>query len=199
MVLRPSLPPAICTTINVRSVAACAICEPSCACDMAEATPRLKMVGIIIPAETANMPSFIIALRESFIIGNAPLCQGDREGCLYPLNAGPVLLIEMIFRRGHHQVECAAHAIERIALTAVQGDLGGASTAITGGEVVNQLRPAVAIKRAIIQERCKVIDKVVWRCDLILINNSLKIYRRSCARFSFRCAAYQQQIQIGRA
>jgi len=30
--------------------------------------PRLKMEGIIIPADTAKNPSFIIARRESFII-----------------------------------------------------------------------------------------------------------------------------------
>src|ERR1700682_2746108 len=97
---------------------------------MAEATPRLKIAGMTIPADTANMPSFIIALRESFI-GNAPL-------------------IEVIFRCCHHKVECAAHAIDRIALPAAQGNLRSASTAVFGGEVVNQLGPAVAIERAII-------------------------------------------------
>src|SRR5581483_1173814 len=98
--------------------------EPSSDCDMAEATPRLKMAGMTMPADTANMPSFIIALRESFT-GNAPF------------------LIEMIFRRCHHQVQGAAHAIDGVALAAVQRDARGASAAIAGVEVVNQLRAAV--------------------------------------------------------
>src|ERR1700738_4097329 len=103
---------------------------------MAEATPRLKMAGMTMPADTANMPSFIIALRESFI-ENAPL-------------------IEMIFRRCNHKVECAPHAMDRITLAAAQGDLRSASTTVFGGEVANQLSPAVAIECAVIEERGEV-------------------------------------------
>jgi hypothetical protein len=43
---------------------------PSLAMVLALARPRLKMDGIIMPAETTSMPSFIIALRESFMIIN---------------------------------------------------------------------------------------------------------------------------------
>src|SRR6266516_1538833 len=41
--------------------------DPSNACARADATPRLKIVGMSIPADTTNKPSFIIALRVSFI------------------------------------------------------------------------------------------------------------------------------------
>src|SRR6266567_6553079 len=67
-VLRPSFPPAICTTISVRSLADWAKCDPTNACARADATPRLNIAGIIIPADTTNNPSFIIALRVSFIV-----------------------------------------------------------------------------------------------------------------------------------
>src|SRR5712691_330541 len=125
---------------------------------MAEATPRLKIAGMTMPADTANMPSFIIALRESFI-ENAPL-------------------IEMIFRRCHHKVECAAHEIDRKTLAAAQGDLRSASAAVFGGEVANQLSPAVAIERAVIQERGEEINKVFGRSDLVCVDDGLQVHWR---------------------
>src|SRR5215467_1992985 len=115
-VLSPSFPPAICTTISVRTFATCAMCEPSRAWALAEATPRLNITGIIIPADTTRRPSFIIALRESFILVSP--------------------LIELVFGRGHYQVECAAHAIERVALAIAQHDVPTCSACIPGGEVV---------------------------------------------------------------
>jgi len=67
MVLRPSLPPAICTTMSVRPCAACAHVVPSSAAFAAARTAREKTVGMIMPALTASRPSRIIALRVSCI------------------------------------------------------------------------------------------------------------------------------------
>src|SRR6266699_211033 len=121
-VLSPSFPPAICTTISVRSFATCAVCEPSRAWELAEATPRLNTAGITIPADTTRRPSFIIALRESFILMSP--------------------LIELVFGRGHYQVQCATHAIERVALAIGQRDVPACSARIPGGKVVQQLYAA---------------------------------------------------------
>src|SRR6266705_3437419 len=52
----------------MRSLAVWATRDPSNACALADATPRLKTAGMIIPADTTNNPSFIIALRVSLII-----------------------------------------------------------------------------------------------------------------------------------
>src|SRR5258708_39273600 len=102
-VLSPSFPPAICTTISVRSFATCAMSEPSRAWELAEATPRLNIAGIIIPADTNRRPSFIIDLRESFIL-------------ISPL-------IELEFGRGHYHVQCATHAVDLVALAVRQRDV----------------------------------------------------------------------------
>src|SRR5712692_6189415 len=181
---------------------------------MAEATPRLKMAGITIPAETTNIPFFIIALRES-CIGNAPfICfrvpvatplvgvlsvhYGREPG--HPQGASLLtltrkdghILIEMIFRRCHHKVQCAANTIDRVALAAAQGDLRSAFTTVAGAEVVNQLGPAVAIERVVVQERGEVIDKVFGRSDFVSIHYALQVYRRCCTSSPCR-AAHEQQ------
>jgi hypothetical protein len=52
----------------VRSLAACEKLDPSKVIALAEATPRVKIDGITIPADTTSMPSRNIALRESFIV-----------------------------------------------------------------------------------------------------------------------------------
>src|SRR5450631_191039 len=134
-VFRPSLPPAICTTINVRSLAACAKWAPCCDKDLAEATPRLKMAGITIPADTTSIPSFIIALRESFIMV-FPLC-----------------LIQMIFGRCHHQVQRATYTVDWIALAIAKRYLLDYFATIARIEVIDEQCTSVCCELAIKQER----------------------------------------------
>src|SRR5438132_13381936 len=138
-VLSPSLPPAICTTMSVRSFATCAMCEPSRAWTLAEATPRLNIAGITIPADTTKRPSFIIALRESFIHNS--------------------LLIELVLGRSHDQVQCAARSNERVALAIGQRDASARCACIPGGKVVQQLCTPVTANVTIKQERDEVINK----------------------------------------
>src|SRR6266516_4965871 len=94
-VLSPSLPPAICTTMSVRSFATCAMCEPSRAWTLAEATPRLNIAVITIPADTTKRPSFIIALREIFTEnslynrrGKTPIIHAGNESAVPCLEQG---------------------------------------------------------------------------------------------------------------
>src|SRR5215471_6417110 len=136
-VLSPSLPPAICTTMSVRSFATCAMCEPSRAWTLAEATPRLNIAGITIPADTTRRPSFIIALRESFMNHS--------------------LLIELVLRGGHEQVQCAARSTERVALAIGQRDVNARCACIPGGKVVQQLCASITVNVTVEQERDEVI------------------------------------------
>src|SRR5258706_15998477 len=137
-VLRPSLPPAICTTIKTRSLAVCATRESCIACGLADATPRLKIAGMTIPADTTSNPSLIIALRLSFIIFTP----------LRPIKTS----VEMVFRRCHHQEQGATHAIEWIALSIGQGYLASSAVTVRGGKVVEQLGSPVAFDIAIEQK-----------------------------------------------
>src|SRR6185437_2759768 len=100
-VFRPSLPPAICTTIRVRPCAACAQCAPSCAALEAARTAREKIVGITIPALTASSPSRIIALRLNGTLNGLhgwPRVSGI-------LGMAHVLSIHLVFRQRHQQIE----------------------------------------------------------------------------------------------
>src|SRR5260370_20389497 len=122
---------------------------------MAEATPRLKMAGITIPAETTNIPFFIIALREScmrnapFICFRVPVATpllgvlsvsygmepGHPQGAsLLTLTRkdGHILLV-MIFRRCHHKVQCAANTIDLGGLSVSHCDLRTASATRSAG------------------------------------------------------------------
>src|SRR5260370_29901134 len=106
-----------------------------------------------------------------------------------------LLLIEMIFRRCHHKVQCAANTIDRVNVAGAEGDLRSASTTVAGGEVVNQLGPAVAIERAVVEERGEVIDKVFGRSNFVRIHYALQVYRRCCTSSPCR-AAHEQQVQV---
>src|SRR5260370_41815393 len=125
---------------------------------MGEGKPGLKMVGIVRAAENSNITFFIIGLREScmknapFICFRVPVAT-PRVGVLsvhygrepgHPQGASLLtltrkdgyILIEMIFRRCHHKVQCAANTIDRVTLATAQGDLRSAFTNVAGGEVV---------------------------------------------------------------
>src|SRR5581483_1274518 len=150
-VFSPSFPPAICTTISVRLVASWEKLAPSCASVMAEATPRLKMAGITIPAETTSIPSFIIALRDNFI---------------------RIPLVQLILRRGHHQVKRPAHAIEWIRLATAQRDLLPAGIA-RRGKVAQHLAAAVVRQGTVEQEGGEVINELLRRAQLICVRHTL--------------------------
>src|SRR5450432_3159856 len=130
------------------------------------------MAGITIPADTTSIPSFIIALRESFIMV-FPLC-----------------LIQMIFGRCHHQVQRATYTVDWIALAIAKRYLLDYFATIAHIEVIDEQCTSVRGELTVEQERSEVIDKVLRRVDMVCINGTLQIGRCRC---TILCGASSHQ------
>src|SRR5579883_2407449 len=151
MVFSPSLPPAICTTINVRFCAACAQVAPSSAALCEARTARAKIGGIIMPALTASRPSLIMALRESIM-------------------AIPRFSVQVILGHGHQEIEHLAHAHRRNRRPASKGERWPFAGLVDG--VVERAAP-VAGNVVVEHRRDIVISQVFGAANSTLVDGLL--------------------------